>query len=113
MLFFSPDPRTFKAKELWEKNGAVIMAVRRPGCFLCREVSTRRLCAKERILASRAGTFPARTNVLEAPSDLRSAPLFALGISLDLFPVCVHLTAHHIMELANTLDSGSLRPLCS
>ncbi|XP_029787898.1 peroxiredoxin-like 2A isoform X2 [Suricata suricatta] len=31
------DPRTFKAKELWEKNGAVIMAVRRPGCFLCRE----------------------------------------------------------------------------
>lgn len=33
------EPRTFKAKELWEKNGAVIMAVRRPGCFLCREVS--------------------------------------------------------------------------
>ncbi|XP_076980853.1 peroxiredoxin-like 2A isoform X1 [Tamandua tetradactyla] len=31
------EPRTFKAKELWEKNGAVIMAVRRPGCFLCRE----------------------------------------------------------------------------
>nr|XP_012804128.1 peroxiredoxin-like 2A isoform X1 [Jaculus jaculus] len=30
------EPRTFKAKELWEKNGAVIMAVRRPGCFLCR-----------------------------------------------------------------------------
>lgn len=30
-------PKTFKAKELWEKNGAVIMAVRRPGCFLCRE----------------------------------------------------------------------------
>ncbi|XP_040293308.1 peroxiredoxin-like 2A isoform X1 [Bufo bufo] len=26
-----------KAKDLWEKNGAVIMAVRRPGCFLCRE----------------------------------------------------------------------------
>lgn len=25
------DERTFKAKELWEKNGAVIMAVRRPG----------------------------------------------------------------------------------
>ncbi|NXO03573.1 F213A protein, partial [Rhinopomastus cyanomelas] len=23
--------RTFKASELWEKNGAVIMAVRRPG----------------------------------------------------------------------------------
>lgn len=38
-LSFSPEPRTFKAKELWEKNGAVIMAVRRPGCFLCREVS--------------------------------------------------------------------------
>ncbi|XP_066235514.1 large ribosomal subunit protein uL13m isoform X1 [Saccopteryx leptura] len=31
------EPRTFKAKELWEKTGAVIMAVRRPGCFLCRE----------------------------------------------------------------------------
>lgn len=31
------EPRTFKAKELWEKKGAVIMAVRRPGCFLCRE----------------------------------------------------------------------------
>lgn len=30
------EPRTFKAKELWEKNGAVVMAVRRPGCFLCR-----------------------------------------------------------------------------
>ncbi|XP_004713093.1 peroxiredoxin-like 2A isoform X2 [Echinops telfairi] len=34
------EPRTFKAKELWEKNGAVIMAVRRPGCFLCREEAT-------------------------------------------------------------------------
>ncbi|KAM9326220.1 peroxiredoxin-like 2A [Gastrophryne carolinensis] len=33
----SKEPRTFQAKELWEKNGAVIMAVRRPGCFLCRE----------------------------------------------------------------------------
>ncbi|KAM4032290.1 peroxiredoxin-like 2A isoform 1-T2 [Anomaloglossus baeobatrachus] len=33
----SDESRTFKAKELWEKNGAVIMAVRRPGCFLCRE----------------------------------------------------------------------------
>ncbi|XP_048195118.1 peroxiredoxin-like 2A isoform X2 [Perognathus longimembris pacificus] len=31
------EPRTFKAKELWQKSGAVIMAVRRPGCFLCRE----------------------------------------------------------------------------
>ncbi|CAN2390488.1 antioxidant activity [Pristimantis euphronides] len=31
------ESRTFKAKHLWEKNGAVIMAVRRPGCFLCRE----------------------------------------------------------------------------
>ncbi|XP_042719207.1 peroxiredoxin-like 2A [Lagopus leucura] len=31
------EPRTFKAGELWKKNGAVIMAVRRPGCFLCRE----------------------------------------------------------------------------
>uniref|UniRef100_A0A8C6FZ65 Peroxiredoxin-like 2A n=2 Tax=Moschus moschiferus TaxID=68415 RepID=A0A8C6FZ65_MOSMO len=31
------DAVTFKAKALWEKNGAVIMAVRRPGCFLCRE----------------------------------------------------------------------------
>ncbi|KAM4704230.1 peroxiredoxin-like 2A [Rhinophrynus dorsalis] len=31
------EPRSFKAKELWEKHGAVIMAVRRPGCFLCRE----------------------------------------------------------------------------
>ncbi|XP_054975492.1 peroxiredoxin-like 2A isoform X2 [Sorex araneus] len=30
-------PKTFKAKELWSKSGAVIMAVRRPGCFLCRE----------------------------------------------------------------------------
>lgn len=38
-LFFSSDAVTFKAKALWEKNGAVIMAVRRPGCFLCREVS--------------------------------------------------------------------------
>ncbi|XP_006163798.1 peroxiredoxin-like 2A isoform X2 [Tupaia chinensis] len=31
------EPRTFKAKELWGERGAVIMAVRRPGCFLCRE----------------------------------------------------------------------------
>lgn len=31
------EPKTFKAKALWEKTGAVIMAVRRPGCFLCRE----------------------------------------------------------------------------
>lgn len=38
-LFFSSEPVTFKAKALWENNGAVIMAVRRPGCFLCREVS--------------------------------------------------------------------------
>nr|XP_006064824.1 redox-regulatory protein FAM213A isoform X2 [Bubalus bubalis] len=34
------DAVTFKAKALWEKNGAVIMAVRRPGCFLCREEAT-------------------------------------------------------------------------
>lgn len=27
-----------KARSLWEKNGAVVMAVRRPGWFLCREV---------------------------------------------------------------------------
>ncbi|XP_063814839.1 peroxiredoxin-like 2A [Pseudophryne corroboree] len=33
----SDESRTFKAKDLWERNGAVIMAVRRPGCFLCRE----------------------------------------------------------------------------
>ncbi|CAI9569493.1 unnamed protein product [Staurois parvus] len=33
----SEESRTFKAKELWERKGAVIMAVRRPGCFLCRE----------------------------------------------------------------------------
>ncbi|KFW85747.1 Redox-regulatory protein FAM213A [Manacus vitellinus] len=25
------EQRTFKARELWQKNGAVIMAVRRPG----------------------------------------------------------------------------------
>ncbi|KAM4636341.1 peroxiredoxin-like 2A isoform 2-T2 [Discoglossus pictus] len=31
------DSRSFKAQELWDKRGAVIMAVRRPGCFLCRE----------------------------------------------------------------------------
>lgn len=31
------NPRQFKASELWEKTGAVIMAVRRPGCSLCRE----------------------------------------------------------------------------
>ncbi|XP_074855542.1 peroxiredoxin-like 2A isoform X2 [Carettochelys insculpta] len=31
------EERTFRAGELWKKNGAVIMAVRRPGCFLCRE----------------------------------------------------------------------------
>uniref|UniRef100_A0A673K2L6 Peroxiredoxin-like 2A n=1 Tax=Sinocyclocheilus rhinocerous TaxID=307959 RepID=A0A673K2L6_9TELE len=31
------DERALKAKTLWEKSGAVIMAVRRPGCFLCRE----------------------------------------------------------------------------
>ncbi|KAL8579302.1 hypothetical protein ACOMHN_010886 [Nucella lapillus] len=31
------NPRRFKALELWEKTGAVIMAVRRPGCSLCRE----------------------------------------------------------------------------
>ncbi|XP_068111210.1 peroxiredoxin-like 2A isoform X2 [Hyperolius riggenbachi] len=35
------ESRTFKAKELWEKNGAVIMVVRRPGCFLCREVTVK------------------------------------------------------------------------
>ncbi|XP_055777829.1 peroxiredoxin-like 2A [Salvelinus fontinalis] len=28
---------TYKAKALWEKTGAVIMVVRRPGCLLCRE----------------------------------------------------------------------------
>ncbi|XP_056386936.1 peroxiredoxin-like 2A [Hyla sarda] len=33
----SDESRTLKAKDLWERNGAVIMAVRRPGCFLCRE----------------------------------------------------------------------------
>ncbi|KAM3913610.1 peroxiredoxin-like 2A isoform 1-T2 [Leptodactylus fuscus] len=33
----SDESRTVKAKDLWERNGAVIMAVRRPGCFLCRE----------------------------------------------------------------------------
>lgn len=31
------DPQPFKAGELWQKTGAVIMAVRRPGWFLCRE----------------------------------------------------------------------------
>ncbi|KAK7507733.1 hypothetical protein BaRGS_00000698 [Batillaria attramentaria] len=30
-------PRKFKASELWENTGAVIMVVRRPGCALCRE----------------------------------------------------------------------------
>uniref|UniRef100_A0A3Q0SZR4 Peroxiredoxin-like 2A n=1 Tax=Amphilophus citrinellus TaxID=61819 RepID=A0A3Q0SZR4_AMPCI len=30
------DDKVIKAKSLWEKNGAVVMAVRRPG-FLCRE----------------------------------------------------------------------------
>uniref|UniRef100_A0A3P9PYP2 Peroxiredoxin-like 2A n=1 Tax=Poecilia reticulata TaxID=8081 RepID=A0A3P9PYP2_POERE len=30
------DGKVIKAKSLWEKNGAVVMAVRRPG-FLCRE----------------------------------------------------------------------------
>ncbi|KAG8551769.1 hypothetical protein GDO81_004255 [Engystomops pustulosus] len=33
----SDESKTFKAKDLWKKTGAVIMAVRRPGCFLCRE----------------------------------------------------------------------------
>lgn len=61
---FSAEPRTFKAKELWEKNGAVIMAVRRPGCFLCREVSTSRICTEKRILASGANAFLARTKGL-------------------------------------------------
>ncbi|OPJ84630.1 hypothetical protein AV530_015982 [Patagioenas fasciata monilis] len=28
---FGTEQRTFKAGELWKKNGAVIMAVRRPG----------------------------------------------------------------------------------
>lgn len=76
--FFSPEPRTFKAKELWEKNGAVIMAVRRPGCFLCREVSTSKILSEKTILASGANTFPAGTNGLWTYSDLRSARLFAL-----------------------------------
>lgn len=31
------NPRKFKANELWEHTGAVIMVVRRPGCTLCRE----------------------------------------------------------------------------
>uniref|UniRef100_A0A7M7NEU3 Peroxiredoxin-like 2A n=1 Tax=Strongylocentrotus purpuratus TaxID=7668 RepID=A0A7M7NEU3_STRPU len=29
--------RTFKAKDLWKDTGAVVLAVRRPGCSLCRE----------------------------------------------------------------------------
>uniref|UniRef100_A0A0D9R537 Peroxiredoxin-like 2A n=1 Tax=Chlorocebus sabaeus TaxID=60711 RepID=A0A0D9R537_CHLSB len=33
------EPKTLKAKELWEKNGAVIMAMRRPGCFCLEEVA--------------------------------------------------------------------------
>ena len=28
-----------KSSDLWQKRGAVIMVVRRPGCSLCREVS--------------------------------------------------------------------------
>ncbi|KAK6170616.1 hypothetical protein SNE40_018971 [Patella caerulea] len=31
------NPKQFLGKDLWEKKGAVIMAVRRPGCSLCRE----------------------------------------------------------------------------
>ncbi|XP_010863841.1 peroxiredoxin-like 2A isoform X2 [Esox lucius] len=31
------DEETFEARGLWEENGAVVMAVRRPGCSLCRE----------------------------------------------------------------------------
>lgn len=34
---FDDSKKTFKASELWEKNGAVIMVVRRPGCAFCRE----------------------------------------------------------------------------
>uniref|UniRef100_A0A8C7CG19 Peroxiredoxin-like 2A n=1 Tax=Oncorhynchus kisutch TaxID=8019 RepID=A0A8C7CG19_ONCKI len=34
-----PPEEIYKAKTLWEKTGAVIMVVRRPGCLLCREVS--------------------------------------------------------------------------
>lgn len=64
ICLFSPEPRTFKAKELWEKNGAVIMAVRRPGCFLCREVSTSRICSEKRSPASGANVFAARTKGL-------------------------------------------------
>ncbi|KAG8435011.1 hypothetical protein GDO86_013102 [Hymenochirus boettgeri] len=37
LMTIDSEPRSFKAKNLWESNGAVIMAVRRPGCFLCRE----------------------------------------------------------------------------
>jgi hypothetical protein len=29
--------RKFKASELWQNNGVLMMAVRRPGCILCRE----------------------------------------------------------------------------
>ncbi|XP_023220306.1 redox-regulatory protein FAM213A-like isoform X2 [Centruroides sculpturatus] len=29
--------QTFSSSELWKDNGAVIMVVRRPGCFFCRE----------------------------------------------------------------------------
>ncbi|GFR99679.1 redox-regulatory protein FAM213A [Elysia marginata] len=34
---FNSHPREFLASELWDKNGAIIMVVRRAGCRLCRE----------------------------------------------------------------------------
>lgn len=37
-LVLSAGDKVIKAKSLWEANGAVVVAVRRPGWFLCREV---------------------------------------------------------------------------
>lgn len=101
----SPEPRTFKAKELWEKKGAVIMAVRRPGCFLCREVSAFGDLFREKDPRGWDQGTPAGTR------DLQSVPLWSListgssfvicsRISLDLFSVSVHLTTRHVLELA-------------
>lgn len=49
--FSAVENTVIKAKSLWETNGAVIMAVRRPGWFLCREVTQRAVHHTETVAA--------------------------------------------------------------
>lgn len=87
-FLFPLEPRTFKAKELWEKSGAVIMAVRRPGCFLCREVGA----LEDQFREKNPGKW-APEHCQPGPKACRSTSafcqhwavlLFALDISFDI-----------------------------